>query len=170
VLDFSERNTGSWMTVNDGVMGGLSQSAIRATGEGSAVFSGVVSLENNGGFASVRTALDVADLAAFEGLMVRVRGDGKRYRLRLRTNNRFDGIAYQGEFETDGKGWQEIPIPFSSFDPTFRGRTVTGAPAMDTKNIQQISFMIADKQAGRFELEIAWVRAYKTPADTGSSD
>jgi len=42
--------------VNDGVMGGVSQSGLRHDPQGM-IFEGQVSLENNGGFASMRSPL-----------------------------------------------------------------------------------------------------------------
>lgn len=164
VVEFGDPDPDSWREINDGVMGGLSQSGLGVTESGTGVFAGHVSLENNGGFASVRTSLGETNLSAFAGLAVRVKGDGKRYRLRLRTDNRFDGVAYQATFETTREKWRVIEIPFETFVPTYRGRTLRDAPPLDTAKVCQLGFMIADKQEGRFRLEIEWVRAYKKPA------
>ena len=111
VVDFTDPQSGEWLAVNDGVMGGLSQSRLRRTDDSTGVFAGVVSLENNGGFASVRASLENTDLSEYDGLTVRVLGDGKRYRLRLRTDKRFDGVAYQAIFNTTGEGWQVVVCP-----------------------------------------------------------
>ncbi|MFW9842872.1 MAG: CIA30 family protein [Candidatus Thorarchaeota archaeon] len=169
VVDFSHTQASSWQAVNDGVMGGLSQSQLSGTSAGTAVFMGVVSLENNGGFASVRTSLDEADLSEYDGLALRVLGDGKRYRLRLRSEDRSDAVAYQATFDTAGDVWQVVEIPFASFLPTYRGRTPRDAPPLDISKIRQIGFMIAGKQEGRFRLEIAWVQARKA-ASGGEGD
>ena len=53
VYRFNE-NTLPWRSINDGVMGGLSSGGMRLE-DGIAVFSGTLSLENNGGFSSVRS-------------------------------------------------------------------------------------------------------------------
>jgi hypothetical protein len=169
VVDFARAQPSSWRAVNDGVMGGLSQSQLRGNDAGTAVFTGVVSLENNGGFASVRTLLEEVDLSECDGLAVRVRGDGKRYRLRLRNVDRFDGIAYQATFDTASDVWQVVEIPFASFLPTYRGHMPRDAPPLDISKIRQIGFMIADKQEGGFRLEIAWVRAREV-ATGGEAD
>ena len=169
VVDFARTEPSSWRAVNDGVMGGLSQSRLSGTDAGTSVFTGVVSLENNGGFASVRTSLSEVDLSEYDGLAARVLGDGKRYRLRLRTDDRSDAIAYQATFDTTSDVWQVVEIPFTSFLPTYRGRTPSEAPPLDTSKIRQIGFMIADKQEGRFRLEIAWVRARKA-VTSGEAD
>ncbi len=162
VVTFEIRDRHVWTAVNDDVMGGVSTSVLQPTEDGTAQFAGTLSLENNGGFASVRAWLGQMDLSDFEGLSVRVRGDGRTYRLRLRTDNQFDGIAYQAQFETREGEWTEVHVPFASFRPTFRGRTPRGAGPLDPARIHQIGFMIADKQPGPFQLEIDRVLAYRT--------
>lgn len=160
LVDFSEADRSEWYPINDGVMGGVSRSDIRPTDQGTGVFSGVLSLENNGGFASVRTKLGHRDLSEYAGLEIRVRGDGRTYQLRLRTDDRFDGIAYQVQFETRDGEWITVQIPFDRFRPTFRGRTLTDVEPLDTSSIHQMGFMLADKMPGPFSLEIDFVRAW----------
>jgi monofunctional biosynthetic peptidoglycan transglycosylase len=157
VFDFSRGSAADWIIVNDGVMGGLSRSEFTDTGEGYAVFRGAVSLDNNGGFASVRGLVSDGALDTSRAVVLRVRGDGRTYQVRLRTDRRFDGIAYRATFETTAGEWQDLVIPFSDFVPTFRGRTPRGAPALAPEDIRQFGLMIADKREGDFRLEIAWV-------------
>jgi NADH dehydrogenase [ubiquinone] 1 alpha subcomplex assembly factor 1 len=160
VIDFSGTDAHSWRVVTDGVMGGLSEGRLSGPPGGIAVFEGHLSLANNGGFASIRTKLGRVDLSKFDGLAVRVRGHGQRYRLRLRTDDRSDGIAYQAVFGTAEQGWEVAKLPFASFVPSYRGRRVEEAPPLDPSQVRQLGFMIADGQEGEFRLEIAWVRAY----------
>ena len=54
LVNFTEEEDVRWRIVNDGVMGGLSSSDLELTKDRTAIFSGFVSLDNNGGFASVR--------------------------------------------------------------------------------------------------------------------
>lgn len=161
VIDFS--NTAfweTWMPVNDVVMGGVSSSEIAATDSGTAVFRGTVSLENNGGFASVRSGAAEFDMEGYEGIRLHVRGDGSDYRLRLHTTDSFDGVAYQQTFGTTEGEWITVDIPFADFTASFRGRRVPDAPALNPSNIRQIGFLIADRQTGPFALEIASISAY----------
>lgn len=151
----------SWNIVNDGVMGGRSQSTITSGANATAVFKGVVSLENNGGFASTRTTPRTYDLAGYEGMSLRVRGDGKRYQFRLRTDNRFDGIAYSYDFATTAGEWLDVNIPFADFIPVFRGRVLSDVGPVDPVEIQQVGFLVANKKAEAFQLEIDWIKAYK---------
>ena len=159
ILDFEEADARPWAIVNDGVMGGRSTSDVERTDHGTLRFSGHVSLENNGGFASTRTELGPIDLSAFDGVALRVRGDGRRYQFRLRMQPG-DRIAYEAEFDTEPGEWMEVRLPFDRFRPTFRGRRPVGAPALDPARLGQLGFLIADKREGPFELEVEWIRAY----------
>jgi hypothetical protein len=147
-----------WSAVDDRVMGGISSSRLRHDPAGHAVFEGVVSLEQNGGFASVRTrpmALGAPGAAAY---VLEVAGDGKRYKLALRTDDRFDGIAYQASFTPRAGGWSDVRLPVADFEPTFRGRRVPDAPTLDPAAVRQTGLLIADRQAGPFELAIRSIR------------
>jgi hypothetical protein len=143
-----------WMVVNDGVMGGRSQSTLRASPAG-AVFAGTVSPENGGGFASIRTPLSTPPMAGVSAVSLRLRGDGKRYQFRVRTSARGDGPAYKHSFETEANQWQELVLPLRDFEASFRGRSVPGAAPLVSTDIRQMGFLIADKQFGNFHLEIA---------------
>ena len=83
----------SWRAVNDGVMGGVSSGRMVATPDGLR-FEGMLSLENNGGFASVRRLVN-DDLSRADRVRIEVRGDGRSYQFRLRRGDRFDGIAWR---------------------------------------------------------------------------
>jgi len=151
----------AWRVINDGVMGGISSSTWNITDSGTALFSGTVSLENNGGFASARSPVGTHDLSAYTGISLRVKGDGKRYKLNLKTDAEFDSILYQTEFITEKDNWQIIKVAFSRFVPTYHGVVLSNAPALDTKAVKTFGVLIADKQKGPFRLEIDWMKAYK---------
>jgi len=143
--------------LNDDVMGGVSRSELRATTSGTAIFGGTVSFENNGGFATVQTNFrQPLNLSAYRGLVLRIKGDTKRYGVYLRTNSR--SLVYQATYVTTGE-WQTIQIPFDEFKPTYFGRTVPGDP-IDTSIIRSMSMLIEYKQEGKFALEIAHIGVY----------
>jgi len=162
IVDFDAQEQAPWVIVNDGVMGGQSSSDLNLTGNGTALFSGFVSLENNGGFASTRAAFRSMDLSDFEGVVLRVRGDGRTYQFRLGTDDTFDGVAYRAEFPTMPGEWKDISLPFSAFQASFRGRVSRGVGPLDPARIRRMGFLIGDKKEGPFQLEIAWVKAYRT--------
>jgi monofunctional biosynthetic peptidoglycan transglycosylase len=159
ILDLSETTARRWDIINDGVMGGRSTSDVERS-DGTLRFTGHVSLENNGGFASTRTDLEPVDLSAFDGVALRVRGDGRRYQFRLRMRPR-DRIAYKAEFHTRPDEWIEVRIPFDDFRPTFRGRRPRDAPPLDPSTLGQLGFLIADKRAGPFTLQVERIAAYR---------
>lgn len=160
LVDFGVSEHFEWYEINDTVMGGVSQSGIRPTDRGTAVFAGELSLDNNGGFASVRTLAGRHDLSSSAGFEIRMRGDGRTYQLRVRTDDRFDGIAYRVDLETTDGEWTTVRIRFDEFLPTFRGRVPSGAPPLDTTSIRQIGLMLADKRPGPFSLQIDWIRVW----------
>jgi len=150
-----------WHAIDDRIMGGCSQSRPQLTPEGCLRFAGEVSLENNGGFASIRSASHACDLRAYSGLRLRVRGDGRRYKLSLRTDSFFDGISYQAGFATTPGEWQELELPFARLAPTHHGIALTSASPLDPSQVQSFGLFIAERQAGPFQLDIAWIKAFR---------
>jgi Complex I intermediate-associated protein 30 (CIA30) len=160
LFDFqAATNSPAWEVVNDDVMGGVSTSRFQVLTNGCAVFSGTVRLENNGGFASVRSAPlreNLTDLTAF---VLRVRGDGRSYKFSVRTGAGFDTPLYQLAFTTKRGEWEEHRLPFKDFVPTFRGRILTDVPPLNPAKVTSVGFLISDKQEGPFKLEVAWIKA-----------
>lgn len=154
--------TQQWQAINDGVMGGVSVSRLRFDPAGYAVFEGDVSLENNGGFASVRAAavdLGCADTVAY---VLTVFGDGRTYKLNLRTDTGFDGVTYQAAFAPVPGRWTRSVLPLAAFEPRFRGRLVPGAPPLRPETVKQMGLLISDKQAGAFRLMVKTIEAVAT--------
>jgi len=148
-----------WTSVTDTVMGGVSNAKLESSPEGVLVFSGRVSLENSGGFASVRTRPQRLDLSSYRGLRLRLRGDGKRYSLNLRTAVSIPGGSYRFGFETLTNVWEEIYLPLEEFKPIAFGSEISHIPEFDPGNLRSIGFMISSGQDGPFRLEVAWMRA-----------
>ena len=142
---------GPWRSINDGVMGGLSAGGMTQSAAG-LKFSGAISLENNGGFASVRRPVS-EDLSGATGVRLQVRGDGREYKFRIRQDAGFDGVSWSAGFASSGE-WRQIDIPLDRFEPVFRGRPVPQAGPVIPSEIRQIGFLLADKTAGPFVLEI----------------
>jgi NADH dehydrogenase [ubiquinone] 1 alpha subcomplex assembly factor 1 len=142
---------GPWQVVNDGVMGGVSSGEIIQI-PGGLRFQGFLSLDNNGGFASVRRQLD-NKLQDVGSVRLKVRGDGRTYQMRVRQDSRFDGVAWRAEFPTSGK-WQTIELSFDDFKPVWRGRSVSRARPVIADKVRQIGFLLADKKQDSFRLDI----------------
>jgi hypothetical protein len=111
-----------------------------------------VSLENFGGFASVRTPPRDWGTSGATAFVLRVRSDGKTYKFTIRTGDGFDGIQYQARFVAPAGAWTDVRLPMREFVATFRGRKVPFAPSLDAAQVRALGLMISDKQAGPFEL------------------
>lgn len=160
LLDFTRDDAPRLAPVDDVVMGGRSASRFRFSGEGSGIFEGRVSLANGGGFASLRGTIENTDLSDCAGVRLRVRGDGKRYRLTLRNDRRLSGVNWMQSFRPDAGEWVEVTLPFSGFEPSVRGRRPADPPPLDPARIRQVGLMIADGQEGPFRLEVGWIRGW----------
>ena len=155
LFDFSDPGAvAQWAPIDDRVMGGMSSSCLRHDPAGHAVFEGVVSLERNGGFASVRSTPGARGKPGAEAWLIEVRAAGQRFKLSLLTDDRFDSLNYESHFEPATTDWQVLHLPLAAFRATFRGREVPGAPALDPARIRQVGLLIADRQAGPFALDI----------------
>ena len=144
----------AWSSVDDRVMGGCSTSCLRYDPTGYAVFEGTVKADNNGGFASIRThAMDLGVKGA-RAYVLKVNGDGKRYKFNLRMDDGFDGVIYQAAFVAPYGAWTSLHFPVSQFNATFRGRPVPNAIRLDPVLVRQVGFMISERQLGDFSLKV----------------
>lgn len=150
-----------WQAVNDGVMGGVSQGRFRITDARTMEFSGNLSLENNGGFASVRTRPTALDIKSGDTLVVRVKGDGRDYMVNIYTKSRRMAFSYRSDLSTEKDQWQEIHLPLDRFEPTSFGRVVAGMGPVDPDQINGLGFMLSDKKPGAFRLEIESVKVIR---------
>jgi len=170
LFDFSVPDAGrGWVSINDDVMGGRSRGGYRVTENGTLMFSGIISLENRGGFASIRSPVVSVNLSRDAAVAVRVRGDGRTYYMNMRTSKRSAAFSYRASFDTRAGAWQEIRLPLENFKPTAFGRELKRVPPLDQGGIQTVGFTLADKRPGPFKLEIAWVKAVSSTEDPGAT-
>lgn len=152
VFDFdTSTNPNSWQIVDDVVMGGRSDGNFEINEEGHGVFSGTVSLENNGGFSSVRHSTRINEVSANDKLVIKLKGDGKKYQFRVKQDSRAY-YSYIYTFETSGE-WEEVEIPLKEMYPSFRGRKLN-SPNFSHDTIREVIFLIGNKKAQDFKLII----------------
>ncbi len=157
-LEF-DSGTKGWQTVLDGVMGGLSTGRIAAGEGGTLRFTGELSLENNGGFSQIRTAVPEGTFSGTKGLLLRVKGDGRSYQCNIRSSRlRLMAGGYERAFETKAGEWIEVEIPFDQCVATSFGERIRNAPALDPASIESVGVTLSDKQEGPFAIEIDWIR------------
>jgi NADH dehydrogenase [ubiquinone] 1 alpha subcomplex assembly factor 1 len=144
-----------WYAVDDGVMGGVSQSTFSVV-DGEGRFHGEVSLENGGGFASVRREPNGFEptLADAQGIALTVRGDGRTYQLRLKSTALGDASAYRVKFTPVQNAWETLHFSWDAFEAVRRGTVLSDAPAITPSEIHQLGFLIADRTSGAFCLEV----------------
>ena len=140
-----------WTIINDGVMGGKSESRFSLDADGLGIFSGHISLENNGGFASVRYRPGVIGIKEYSSVKVRLRGDGKRYQFRLK-KKLDDDHSYVTYFDTTAE-WQEIAFPLHTLYPTYRGRKLD-RPNFSGSHVEEFGFLIGNNKEESFRLQI----------------
>lgn len=153
LYDFKKYNEEyPWRIVDDRVMGGRSAGNFEINEEGHGHFYGAVSLENNGGFSSIRYTLDSPRAVEnAKKVVLKVKGDGKRYQFRIKSK-RSDYYSYIAYFETSGE-WENIELELKDFYPSFRGRKLD-LPNFDQDQIEELSILIANYKAEEFDLLI----------------
>ena len=159
LFDFAKPDAAqAWQPINDGVMGGVSDGRFQITERGTMEFFGTLSLENNGGFASVRSRRSDLGLKPDDILHIRLKGDGREYLLNLYVPTLKIASSYRAAIPTKAGEWTEVKIPLKGCYATSFGEKVPDAGPVDAAKINSIGFMLSDKKAGPFKLEVAWVK------------
>jgi NADH dehydrogenase [ubiquinone] 1 alpha subcomplex assembly factor 1 len=143
-----------WQTVNDGVMGGVSEGKVKLTDSKTMEFYGILSLANNGGFASVRTKGKKLGLEKGDTLVVKVRGDGREYSLNLYPDRPRIAFSYRATVQTKKDEWIEVKVPLDKFEATSFGRLVKDAGAVKPEEINALGFSLGDNKPGPFKMTI----------------
>jgi NADH dehydrogenase [ubiquinone] 1 alpha subcomplex assembly factor 1 len=148
-MNFANSNTmrDCWI-LNDGVMGGVSQSSLRQDDHGM-YFEGLVSLENNGGFASMRSSVHFPQ--GSHELELLAKGDGKRYKLVLRTDLE-PPVTYVSDFIAEPT-WQTYRFNLGQFKSTVRGQAVN-ARRLSFSDVIEFGILISNNQTGIFAIQL----------------
>jgi len=157
-IDFGQSTGGQdWMIVNDGVMGGLSQSTLTFT-KNSLVFKGTLSLKNNGGFASIRSSKGKFDLSKYTTVKIKYRSAGRNFSLRFADSEIYFRPNYKHNFGSSSREWEIAELKMSDFKEYTMGR-LSGATVSKDKleNVIRIGIILSDKKEGPFEIEIDYI-------------
>jgi monofunctional biosynthetic peptidoglycan transglycosylase len=165
MFDFTQDDAATeWQTVNDGVMGGVSEGKFKITDKKTLEFFGTLSLENNGGFASVRTKAKKLGLEKGDTLVVRVNGDGREYSMNLYLSRPRMAFSYRATIQTKIGEWIEVALPLDKFEATSYGQVVKNAGTVKPEEVNGLGFLLGDKKAGPFKLEVEWVKVLRAAA------
>ena len=152
IFDFNKNSyIQGWKIVDDIVMGGKSLGSFKLSPDGFGLFEGHISLENNGGFSSVRYQFKKLKVNEGSNIIIKLKGDGKNYQLRIKDNSS-NYYSYITSFVTSGV-WQEIEIPLKNMSPSFRGRKLD-LPNFSHDYIEEIVFLIGNNKPEKFKLLI----------------
>ena len=152
IFDFnSNSDISAWRVVDDVVMGGESEGNFKLNENGNGVYFGEVSLENNGGFSSLRFRFNKKEISNYSKIILKIKGDGKDYQFRVKDNYR-NFYSYISSFSTN-KNWQLISINLSEMYPGFRGRKLEMSK-FSSSIIEEIAFLIGNKRNESFKIEI----------------
>ena len=150
-----------WQNVNDGVMGGVSEGKFKITGNKTLEFFGTLSLENNGGFASVRTKAKKLGLEKGDTVVAKIRGDGREYTMNLYVNKPLIAFSYRATVQIKKDEWIEVKVLLDKFEATSFGRVVKDAGPVDPKEVNSLGFMLSDKKAGPFKIEVESIKVFR---------
>jgi uncharacterized surface protein with fasciclin (FAS1) repeats len=157
----SENSLNSWISVNDGVMGGVSKGGFELSEKGTMLFTGELSLANNGGFASIRMKPGDLGLEGTSGVLVKARGDGRTYWVDLRVSNQMAASSYRAYLPTTSGEWKETSIPYANFKLQAVGRSLP-SKQINPADVVSVGFTLSDKKEGPFSLEIENIKATVT--------
>jgi hypothetical protein len=159
IFDFDKKSDISdWKIVDDIVMGGRSNGNFYLNEKGNGIFEGKVSLENNGGFSSIRYNFNRKKIAGYKKVKIYLKGDGKNYQFRVKPNQ-YDRHSYIANFSTTGE-WETITLDLADMIPTFRGQKLELAN-YDAEYLEEIAFLIGNKKEQNFELEFDKIELIK---------
>lgn len=160
IFNFNAPESGkTWVSVNDNVMGGISDGKFKITQEKTLFFYGSLSLENNGGFASLRCIPTQLGLKKNDSIYFQAKGDGREYTVNLYTNKRLTAFSYRQSFKTKNNEWVEISLPLEKFIATSFGKVIPKAEPINPSEIESLGFMIGDKKPGAFQIEFKNITA-----------
>ena len=155
LFDFTkESNLSQWYILDDGVMGGLSNGNFIINDDGNGEYTGQISLDNYGGFSSLRYRCDDTDLGENTHLVLKVKGDGKSYQIRIK-NSIYDRHSYIYSFDTS-KEWETIKVPIKEMYASFRGRKLN-MPKFDYRQFEELTILFGNKKEESFKLEIDYI-------------
>ena len=136
-----------WKFQSDQVMGGVSQGDVSLVQDGDMFFfrlTGDVSTRNNGGFVQFRSKVSLFNKPEMfqlihnankvgqelEGVRLKVRGNGERYHVMIRTYSTWSPSDYYYHTFDTSIDWQQVDLPFSEFRRSKSGEMDLGADQM----------------------------------------
>ena len=168
-IDFGlDEEADDWFALNDDVMGGVSTGEVSYS-EGSIVFDGFVSTDNNGGFVSIRSPNASYDLSDFTEIEISYRSQGHGFVMILADQNAWYEPKFELEVMPESAEWSTVTVALSEFKQyamTGIGEVETGAVLSEEflSDVLRIELMNTSFESGEFELEIDYIE-FQGPID-----
>lgn len=160
IMEFNQLQTSQWKELQQDPITGNPTGAFYVS-EGFGVFSGVVQVIDESGYCAVRSEVSGLDFLDAKGLILDLIGDGKSYFIDLRMLWPLGPFGFYAAFHTMPGVRQKIYLPFSEFEPSYLGETLSASPPLNPVQISSIGFLILDASEGDFELKIRFIGTYK---------
>ncbi|MGB3799856.1 MAG: CIA30 family protein [Lewinella sp.] len=155
LYNFTQDSTKEWDVEDDNVMGGESAGEFDVTDDGHGRFTGHVSLANDGGFSSIQSVMDKGtDVGDAKAFTVRLKGDGKRYTLRVQSKADQE-FMHQATFPTSGE-WETVVVPFEAMEAMHHGEPVDTAD-FEGGPVHKLQLLIGNKKEQDFEVLLDWI-------------
>jgi len=157
-IDFGQEKSGTnWQVINDGVMGGLSQGRAQLQ-DNTILFKGKVSLENNGGFASLKSSFQDIDLSAYKQVKIRLKNKGIAFAMTLETNRNWFYPYFKQRIQVQSEDWEVVTLSLEDFNQYRIGqKTGKQLSADDQGAIIRLGIISDEKRAGDFEIEVDYI-------------
>ncbi|CAM9476080.1 unnamed protein product [Discosporangium mesarthrocarpum] len=103
--------------------------------------------------------VNALDLELFQGMEMRMRGDGRKYEVNVEVLTTIPDDMYQGYLHLPPGEWVTVSLPFERLLLTGRGQIRLYQRSLDWAKLHSIGFSVADGEEGPFQLDVAWVAA-----------
>jgi monofunctional biosynthetic peptidoglycan transglycosylase len=164
IIDFgnsAEKNQ-EWVLLSDNIMGGITKSKIEYT-INSVILSGNISLDNYGGFSSIKTKYKRVDLSKYIGIKIKFKSTNQKFAFTLEDNQNWTQPNYKCEFSPKKDDtWEEVIIYFKDFQEIVIGEpTGNMMESKSLNNIVRMGIMTYEKKEGHFSLEVDYIEFIK---------
>ena len=148
--------------LTDDIIGGNSKSKIFISDDKEIIFNGEVSTKlGEKSYAAFKTPIiSIEDSNEYNGVCIKIMGDGKKYRLVIRTTFKEDSIYFHRIFMTKPHEWQTHYIAFDEFKAYYKYIRIPALKINKTK-MKSMGIMISDDQHGHFHLAVSDIAFYK---------
>lgn len=157
--------------LTDDIVGGSSKSEISISDIGEVIFSGEIFPRINGtGYSAFKTSLlGFEKPQDYDGVFVKIMGDGKKYRFVIRTTFKENSIYFHCPFITKPHEWQTHYISFGEFSAYYKEMKIPALKINKTK-MKSMGIMISDDQYGHFHMAMSDIGFYKGKIERVSSN